>query len=222
MLFLARTFEMLCCCQEKEDEALIRVVAAKEAPVEVFPALTNRAPDSSEFMFKQKMDQLDNIVFKPSGADFDFMGKMGPTNQLQKEAQAPQEVHTKNKVETGEEAVQEQLPPEPKPCVKQVPQEPPEPKVQVTLEFASCDGTSATLRLVRRPIGLTFDLLRPQLTVKSVVPLSPGEDVGVKSNMTLTRIDGEPLADKTSDQAWQIVKVAVGKLPVKTSYVDPS
>lgn len=88
---------------------------------------------------------------------------------------------------------------------------------QVTLEFCSHDGNSATLRVVRRPVGLTFDLTARQLTVKYVVPLSPPQDAGVQIKMVLTNVDGEPLADKTTEEAWQKVKMAVGKLPVKNS-----
>jgi len=116
-----------------------------------------------------------------------------------------------------EQAVREQLPPEPTPCVKQALKEPPKTKVQVTLEFSGADGSSATLQLVRRPIGLTLDLLANQLMVKSVEPLSPGEDAGVKAKMVLTSVDGEPVADKSTDQAWKIVKAAVGNLPDRRS-----
>jgi len=121
------------------------------------------------------------------------------------EAQAQREAQAKKEAEQKAQTVQEQPPPP----------EPSKPKVQLNLVFTGHDGNSTTLQLVKRPIGLVFDLLGSQLTVKSVVPCSPAEDSGVKFKMVLTSIDGESIADKSTEQAWERVKLAVGKLPDK-------
>lgn len=128
-------------------------------------------------------------------------------------AEVQQKIQAQTEAKVNREVVHEQPPPESKRCVEQAPQETPKPKVEVTLEFLSRDGSRVKLQLVRRPIGLTFDLLATQLSVKSVKPLSAAEDAGVKMNMVLASVDGEPLADKNSNYVWEKVKLAVGKLP---------
>jgi len=124
--------------------------------------------------------------------------------QAQRQAQAQRKAQAKKEAEERLQVVQEQPPPEPS-----------KPDVQVNLVFCGTDGNSVTLQLVKRPIGLVFDLLGSRLRVKSVVPGSFAEDSGVKFKMVLTMINGESIADNSTDQAWERVKIAVGKLPGK-------
>jgi len=124
--------------------------------------------------------------------------------QSQRETHAQREAQAQREAEERVQAVQEQIP-----------SEPTQPDVQVHLVFSSRDGNSLTTQLVKRPIGLVFDLLGSQLSVKSVAPGSLAEDSGVKSKMVLTSIDGESVTNKSTNQAWEMLKLAVGKLPDK-------
>jgi len=110
-------------------------------------------------------------------------------------------------------AVEDPAPPNEQAPKESAPEEPAPEEPKVELQLSDDKGDIINLQLVKRPLGLTLDLLQSRLKVKSVLPDSQARASGVEVGMTINTINGESLSNTSVDDAWAKLKEAASKLP---------
>lgn len=81
----------------------------------------------------------------------------------------------------------------------------------VELEFM-VNGASQVFDYEVNSLGFEFETSTP-MTVKSVVPGGPADDLGVKPGMVLTKIAGEDITNQTVTQSLELLRTALAELP---------